>query len=49
MVGGRQVMAAQLAKILDMSALPNVMVQILPFELGAHPAMESNFTILAAA
>jgi transcriptional regulator with XRE-family HTH domain len=46
LVGGRQVMAAQLAKIADMSALPNVKVQVLPFELGAHPAMESNFTIL---
>jgi transcriptional regulator with XRE-family HTH domain len=46
LVGGRQVMAAQLAKILDMSALPNVKVQILPFELGAHPALEANFTIL---
>ena len=46
MIGGRQVMAAQLAKILDMAALPNVVVQVLPFELGAHPAMESNFTIL---
>jgi transcriptional regulator with XRE-family HTH domain len=45
-VGGRQVMADQLTKILDMSALPNVTVQILPFELGAHPALESNFTIL---
>ena len=28
-VGGRHVMAAQLAKILDMSALPNVRVQVL--------------------
>ena len=46
LVGGHQVMAAQLVKILDMSALPNVMVQILPFERGAHPALESNFTIL---
>jgi transcriptional regulator with XRE-family HTH domain len=46
LVGGRQVMAAQLAKILDMSALPNVTVQVLPFERGAHPALESNFTIL---
>ena len=44
--GGRQVMAAQLARILDMSALPNVSVQVLPFELGYHPALESNFTIL---
>lgn len=46
MTGGRRVMAAQLAKILEVSALPNVMVQVLPFELGAHPALESNFTIL---
>ena len=46
LVGGRQVMAAQLAKILDMSALPNVKVQIIPFELGVHPALEANFTIL---
>jgi transcriptional regulator with XRE-family HTH domain len=46
MIGGSQVMTAQLAKILDMSALPNITVQILPFALGAHPAMESNFTIL---
>jgi hypothetical protein len=45
-VGGRQVMAAQLAKILDMAALPNVTVQVLPYDVGAHPAVESNFTIL---
>jgi hypothetical protein len=45
-VGGHAVMAAQLRQILDMSALPNVTVQILPYERGAHPALESNFTIL---
>jgi len=45
-VGGRQVMAAQLAKILDTSALPNIVVQVLPYEVGAHPAVESNFTIV---
>jgi transcriptional regulator with XRE-family HTH domain len=44
--GGPGVMAAQLAKILDMSAQPHVTVQVLPFKLGAHPALESNFTIL---
>jgi transcriptional regulator with XRE-family HTH domain len=44
--GGRRVMAAQLAKVLEVAALPNVMVQVLPFELGVHPALESNFTIL---
>ena len=46
MVGGRQVMAAQLAKILDVAALPNTVVQVLPYDRGAHPAVESNFTIL---
>ena len=45
-VGGRRVMAAQLAKILDISALPNVLVRVLPYEVGAHPAVESNFTIV---
>ena len=48
-IGRRQVMAAQLAKILDMAALPHVTVQVLPYEVGAHPAMESNFNILRAA
>jgi transcriptional regulator with XRE-family HTH domain len=47
MVGGREVMAAQLTKILDTAALPNVVVQVLPYEAGFHPAVESNFTILA--
>ena len=46
MVGGRQVMAAQLTKILETAALPNVVVQVLPYEVGFHPAVESNFTIL---
>jgi hypothetical protein len=35
-----------LTNILAMSALPNVVVQVLPYELGAHPALESNFTVL---
>lgn len=39
-------MADQLAKILDVSALPAVSVQILPFAAGSHPGLESNFTIL---
>jgi transcriptional regulator with XRE-family HTH domain len=46
MAGGRRVMAAQLARILDRSALPNVTVQVLPFAVGSHPGLESNFTIL---
>jgi transcriptional regulator with XRE-family HTH domain len=45
-VGGHAVMAAQLDKVLQMSAMPNIVVQILPYERGAHPALESNFTML---
>jgi len=45
-VGGRQVMADQLTKILKTADLPNVVVQVLPYEVGFHPAVESNFTIL---
>jgi hypothetical protein len=46
MVGGRQVMVGQLSKAMDVSALPNVTVQVIPFARGAHPAVESNFTLL---
>jgi transcriptional regulator with XRE-family HTH domain len=46
MVGGPEVMAAQLNKILDVSAQPNVTVQVISFKRGFHPALESNFTIL---
>jgi hypothetical protein len=28
------------------AALPNTTVQVLPYDRGAHPAVESNFTIL---
>jgi transcriptional regulator with XRE-family HTH domain len=45
-VGGRRVMAAQLSKVLEMSARPNITIQVLPYGLGAHPAMESNFIII---
>jgi transcriptional regulator with XRE-family HTH domain len=45
-IGGRRVMAAQLVKILKTADLPNVVVQVLPYARGAHPAVESNFTIL---
>jgi transcriptional regulator with XRE-family HTH domain len=46
MTGGHRIMAAQLARILELAAQPNIVVQVLPYELGAHPAVESNFTIL---
>jgi transcriptional regulator with XRE-family HTH domain len=45
-VGGRGVMAAQLDRLVEVSANPNVRMQVIPYEAGAHPAMDSSFNIL---
>jgi transcriptional regulator with XRE-family HTH domain len=45
-VGGPGVMRAQLETLVERAALPTVTVQIIPFESGAHPGMDSTFTIL---
>jgi transcriptional regulator with XRE-family HTH domain len=45
-VGGDRVMREQLSKILDVAATPNVTMQIIPFEAGAHPGLDDTFTLL---
>jgi transcriptional regulator with XRE-family HTH domain len=45
-VGGPGVMSAQLEVLVDSAALPNVTVQVIPFEAGAHPGMDSTFILL---
>jgi transcriptional regulator with XRE-family HTH domain len=45
-VGGNRVMRDQMAKIIDVAASSNVMMQIVPFEAGAHPAVDNTFTLL---
>lgn len=45
-VGGRAVMAAQLERLGEVAGLPHVTMQVIAFEAGAHPAMDSNFNIL---
>jgi len=45
-VGGSAVMVDQLDHMIEIAARPNVTIQVLAFEIGAHPALESNFTIL---
>lgn len=45
-VGGREVMGAQLDQLVDVSGNPNVTMQVIPYEAGAHPAMDSTFNIL---
>jgi transcriptional regulator with XRE-family HTH domain len=43
---GPEVMRAQLEHLLDMADLPNVTVQVVPFDAGPHAAAGGPFTIL---
>jgi hypothetical protein len=45
-IGGPQVMRAQLERLIECTQLPSVVLQILPFGAGAHPAMVGAFNIL---
>jgi transcriptional regulator with XRE-family HTH domain len=45
-VGGDEVMRAQLHRLVEAADLPNVTLQVLPFEVGAHAGMDGTFTIL---
>jgi transcriptional regulator with XRE-family HTH domain len=45
-VGGDAVMRAQLERLVEAADLPNVTLQILPFEAGAHAGMDGTFAIL---
>jgi len=45
-IGSPSVMKAQLDQIIEKSSLPNVAVQVIPYDTGAYPALDSSFTIL---
>ncbi|MBX7549772.1 transcriptional regulator [Streptomyces sp. MUSC 14] len=45
-VGSRLVMREQLDHLIEMSQLPHVTVQVLPFEVGAHPGLNGQYAIL---
>jgi hypothetical protein len=46
-VGGDAVMRAQLRRLHDAATqMPNVTIQVLPFEVGAHAAVDGTFAIL---
>ncbi|MEU4081460.1 transcriptional regulator [Streptomyces venezuelae] len=44
--GGREVMREQLAHLLEMQEREWVKIQILPFEVGAHPGQPGSFNLL---
>jgi transcriptional regulator with XRE-family HTH domain len=45
-VGGREVMRGQLERLIEAAKLPNVTLQVLGFDSGAHPAMVGSFSVL---
>ncbi|MEU1302382.1 helix-turn-helix transcriptional regulator [Streptomyces shenzhenensis] len=46
LVGSELVMREQLEHLIEMSHLPHVTVQVLPFEAGAHPGLNGQYAIL---
>ncbi len=45
-VGSRHVMIEQLEHLIEMSRLPHVTVQCIPFSMGAHPGVSGQYAIL---
>jgi transcriptional regulator with XRE-family HTH domain len=45
-VGSRAIMRAALQHVMDSCDLPNVGLQVLSYEAGAHPALDSTFVLL---
>jgi Domain of unknown function (DUF5753) len=45
-LGGPRVMRRQLDHLIQVAGQPNVIIRVVPYSVGAHPALESNFTIL---
>jgi hypothetical protein len=45
-VGGVKVMRSQLRRLAEVAQLPNVTLQVVPFEAGGHDAAGGSFTIL---
>jgi Domain of unknown function (DUF5753) len=45
-IGGRQVMRAQMASLIESTKLPNLTIQVIPFDAGGHPAAGGAFTML---
>lgn len=45
-VGNRSIMRDQLEQLVEQSQLPHVTVQVIPFEMGAHPGLNGQYAIL---
>lgn len=48
-VGGRDVLAGQLARLVEFSNMPNVVLRVVPKLAGAHPGLNGAFKIMKVA
>jgi transcriptional regulator with XRE-family HTH domain len=46
-IGGPAVMRGQLQRLIDLSALPNITLQVLPFSAGPHAGLDGEFTLFS--
>jgi Domain of unknown function (DUF5753) len=44
-VGGNATMRRQLSQMIELAAMPNVTIEVVPFEAGAHPGLLGSFLI----
>jgi transcriptional regulator with XRE-family HTH domain len=44
-VGGNAAMRRQLSQMIELSAMPNLTIEVVPFEAGAHPGLLGSFLI----
>ena len=45
-VGGPKVMVQQLERVIEANQQHNITVQVMPYSVGAHPALDSTFILL---
>jgi transcriptional regulator with XRE-family HTH domain len=45
-IGSPEVMAPQVARLIECADLPNITVQVIPITAGSHPGLDGRFTVL---
>jgi transcriptional regulator with XRE-family HTH domain len=45
-IGGAEVHLGQLKHLIELSELPTISIQVVPFEAGAHPGLIGSFTVM---
>ncbi|MBF6150222.1 helix-turn-helix domain-containing protein [Nocardia nova] len=45
-VGSPEITEAQLRRLIEAAAMPNITMQVIPFDSGGHPGMRGSFTLM---